>query len=86
MQEQCYACHRYDSAGGGIKVLNHDLLVFKRKVVVPGRPEESELYRLLTSQAEPVMPPRGQARMSPQDLDVVRQWIAEGAPPFPRSR
>jgi mono/diheme cytochrome c family protein len=84
--EQCYTCHRYDNAGGGIKILNHDLLVTKRKVVIPGRPDESELYRLLVGHAEPVMPPRGQPRLRSQELDVVRRWIAEGAPPFPRSR
>jgi hypothetical protein len=84
--EQCYTCHRYDNAGGGIKILNHDLLVAKRKVVIPGRPEESELYRLLIGHAEPMMPPRGQPRMRPAELDAVRRWIAEGAPPFPRSR
>ncbi len=84
--EQCYVCHRYDNARGGIKVLNHDLLVAKRRVVVPGRPEESELYRLLTGAAEPVMPPRGQARLSAQDQETVRRWISAGAPAFPRGR
>ncbi|MCH7814328.1 MAG: hypothetical protein IID40_09945, partial [Planctomycetes bacterium] len=48
-QQHCYECHRYDVARGGIKILHHRLLVTVRKVIVPGQPEESELFQLLTT-------------------------------------
>jgi mono/diheme cytochrome c family protein len=84
-RERCYACHKFDNAQGGIKILNHDLLVAKRKVIVPGEPEKSELFQLITAQAPPMMPPPG-ARLSTAEIDLVRRYIEAGAPVFPRSR
>src|SRR5262249_32805341 len=83
---RCYKCHRYDVAKGGIKILHHRLLVTVRKVVVPGRPEASELVQLRTTwDAEARMPPAPAERLSPEEIATVRAWILEGAPPFPKS-
>jgi len=83
---RCYKCHRYDVAKGGIKILHHRLLVTVRKVVVPGRPEASELFQLLTTlDDEARMPPAPAERLSPEEIATVRAWILEGAPPFPKS-
>jgi len=84
-RERCYACHKFDNAQGGIKILNHDLLVAKRRVIVPGQPADSELFQLITAQAPPTMPPPG-ARLTPAEIDLVRRYIEAGAPPFPRSK
>jgi serine/threonine protein kinase len=84
-RERCYACHKFDNAQGGIKIMNHDLLVAKRKVIVPGRPQESELFRLISGRATPVMPPPN-AQLTAAEIDLVRRYIEAGAPPFPRSR
>jgi mono/diheme cytochrome c family protein len=85
-QERCYECHSYDRAKGGIKILHHRLLVTVRKVVIPGRPDDSELYQLLTSRDEKArMPPSSEKRLSPDEIATVRAWILAGAPPFPRS-
>jgi mono/diheme cytochrome c family protein len=84
-EERCYECHRYDVARGGIKILHHRLLVNERKVVLPGRPEESILFQLITSPDEDArMPPPRRKALSPQEIATIRQWIAEGAPPFPK--
>jgi mono/diheme cytochrome c family protein len=85
-QMNCHECHRFSNAKQGIKILNHDLLVNKRKVIVPGQPEQSPLYQLMiTSDPKKVMPPLEFALMSERDIEKVRRWIAEGAPPFPRT-
>jgi mono/diheme cytochrome c family protein len=84
--ERCYKCHRYDVAKGGIKIMHHRLLVSVRKVVVPGRPDDSELFQLLTTaDDESRMPPAPAPRLSPEEIDVIRGWVLEGAPPFPKS-
>jgi mono/diheme cytochrome c family protein len=84
-QERCYECHRYDVARGGIKILHHRLLVTVRKVIVPGRPEESDLFRLITSDDDDrQMPPAPAERLPPEEVDTIRQWIRDGAPPFPK--
>jgi mono/diheme cytochrome c family protein len=84
--KRCYKCHRFDVAKGGIKILHHRLLVTVRKVVVPGRPEDSELFQLLTTlDKEARMPPPPAKRLPPEEIATVRKWILEGALPFPKS-
>lgn len=82
----CYECHNYDATQGGINILNHRLLLTIRKVVVPQRPDESELYQLITATPadSKIMPPKPRKRLSPADVEAVRRWIEAGAPPFPK--
>ena len=62
--------------------------------LIPGKPEESELFELITYQKDPVMPPRDKAKtgiakdnqLPANDIAIIRQWIEEGAPEFPRSK
>jgi serine/threonine-protein kinase len=83
---RCYKCHRYDVAKGGIKILHHRLLVTVRKVVIPGRPEDSELFQLLTTEDEETrMPPGSAGPLSRAEIATVRAWILAGAPPFPKN-
>jgi mono/diheme cytochrome c family protein len=86
-REKCRECHQPLNAKKGISVLNHDLLVVKRKVVIPGDPEESLLYRLLlTKDAKKLMPPPDDAEpLTDQQIETIRRWILEGAAPFPRT-
>jgi mono/diheme cytochrome c family protein len=81
--QRCYKCHRYDVAKGGIKILHHRLLITVRKVVVPGRPDDSELFQLLTADDDARMPPPPAKRLMPEEIATVRAWILEGALPFP---
>jgi hypothetical protein len=48
------------------------------KAIVPGKPEESLLLRVVTGTAEPKMPPNGHLTLAEQTL--LRRWIAAGAP------
>jgi len=55
------------------------LLPSGARAVVPGQPEESELYRRVTALDEPErMPPEGDP-LSPQEIGRLRRWIADGA-------
>ena len=84
-QEKCYECHHLGYAKNGIKILNHDLLIAKRKVVVPGDPEGSPLYRSLVSKdPKKVMPPPEMPPLTAEEIATIRRWIAGGARPFPR--
>jgi len=82
----CYECHSYDLAKGGIKILNHRLLLTVRKVILPGQPEDSELYQLIAPNSDDFvrMPPAPAKRLSDAEIETVRRWIAEGAVPFPK--
>jgi hypothetical protein len=86
-EEHCYRCHKFDVAKGGIKILNYRLLVNVRKMVIPGQPDDSELYRLITSTDDDVkMPPPEDRPLPPEAVAIIRQWIQEGAPPFPKRK
>jgi len=80
--KHCYDCHRYSEAKGGIKIMNHDLLVTKRHVVIPGNADKSDLFHTLVAQDETRMPP--DKNLPQREIDLVRRWIEEGAPPFPK--
>jgi mono/diheme cytochrome c family protein len=83
---RCYKCHNYKDAKGGIKILHHRLLISVNRVVVPGHPEDSELFQLISSSDEDNrMPKPPAARLSRAEIATVRDWILEGALPFPRS-
>ncbi len=82
-RSRCLECHGGSKTNAGVKVLDHDLLVNRKHKIVPGKPEASPLFQLITADDDAVMPPAGQPRLSPADIEAVRQWIATGAPPFP---
>ncbi len=67
---------------GGVKILDRDLLVKKEKVV-PGKPDDSALFLLITALDDTVMPPEDQPRLGTGEIEAIRAWIAAGAPPFP---
>jgi serine/threonine protein kinase len=86
LEQKCAKCHSTKSAKGGIKILNHDLLLVKRGLVVPGRPDDSLLLQALMRKDDDRkkrMPPPPAPRLGDQDINLVRNWIKAGAPPFP---
>ena len=63
---RCFMCH--DAA-------------FARKAIVPGKPEESLLVRMIAGDKpgdKPRMPKQG-APLSPAEVGEIRSWIAQGA-------
>jgi hypothetical protein len=81
LADRCYACHgpdpkprkadlRLDTPAGAIDA----------GVIVPGKPEESELVRRITATDKSHMPPpKSNLMLSPKEIELIRQWIAEGA-------
>jgi len=83
--QHCYECHQLKDARGGILVMDHNLLLITRAVVIPGQSAKSEFYQLLVAPEDDplLMPPITQARMTPEEIETIRRWIEAGAPPFP---
>jgi hypothetical protein len=86
LSEYCFACHgpdaaqrqaelRLDTRDGALAVRDG------RAAIRPGHPEQSELLRRLSAtDAEERMPPASTGKsLSPQQIDVLRRWIAAGA-------
>jgi serine/threonine-protein kinase len=78
----CAECHSGTRARAGVNTLDRDALVKKEKVV-PGKPDDSIVFQLITAADETVMPPKGRPPLTAEQIDVIRKWIVAGAPPFP---
>ncbi len=51
------------------------------RAIVPGKPEESDLYlRVVSKEKDEVMPPvKSKKTLKPEQIALLKQWIAEGA-------
>lgn len=76
----CTGCHSAASKVGGLNLESSEGLVQggkKGPVIVPGKSEQSRLYRMMSGQEQPAMPVGG--KVTPVDLQAVKQWIDSGA-------
>jgi hypothetical protein len=105
LSANCFACHGSD-AGQRKADLRLDVAASARvdlggTAVVPGQPDESEMWRRMSSEdPELVMPPPdAKKELTAAQKDLIRRWIAEGgvyqehwafetpvAPPLPAVR
>ncbi len=94
----CSPCHRADgialvnwnadirvmleSAGiVGAEPYNH-LGNYQTKVIAPGEPDQSVLFRRLSQLGQGHMPPLANSVLNLTGIDLVRQWIERDAPKF----
>ncbi len=85
LNKNCVACHGGVKEAGGVSFIFRDQVLGKgesgKTVVVPGKPEESEMIaRVITDDPDDLMPqPDHGPRLSDADVETLRKWIAEGA-------
>ena len=85
ISDRCGACHGPDD-DQRMAELRLDIEAGARAdlggyaAIVPGEPEESEMFRRLTTDdVDEVMPPQGKgARLSATESELVRRWIEQG--------
>ncbi|MGO4292531.1 c-type cytochrome domain-containing protein [Chitinophaga sp. RAB17] len=85
LANRCYSCHNEQKLKGGLRLESVELI---RKggehgpVLKDSMPEESELFKrlLLPEEDDHRMPPRGKPAVTPQELELLHWWIAQGAP------
>ncbi len=77
IRERCATCHTGNAAEGGIS-FNTRESILEAEVVVPGNPGESILIERVTTKDRVLrMPPEGPP-LTPEQVALLRQWIAEG--------
>ena len=86
LSDKCIRCHGPDSAARQAELRldrEHDAKTDHsgHTPVVPGHPEQSELYRRITNtDIDERMPPAKSGKtLSAEEIDLLRRWIAEGA-------
>jgi mono/diheme cytochrome c family protein len=82
LEASCVKCHNPSNSKGGLDLSTREGLLRGGDggpAIVPGRPQESLLFRLVTHEDEPAMP-RKADKLDEARLGVLRAWIAAGAP------
>src|SRR3954463_14940724 len=77
----CLNCHNPDKKKGGLDISSYSAAMAgsdSQKVIVPGDPDGSMLYRCVMHIDEPKMPQKAD-KLPQKDLDLIKQWIAGGA-------
>lgn len=85
LSAKCFKCHGFDPATrkAGLRLDTFEGATHGpngETAIIPGNPDESEVIaRVTTNDADDRMPPKGE-RLTKAEVDVLRRWIAEGAP------
>ncbi|HEV2399603.1 MAG TPA: PSD1 and planctomycete cytochrome C domain-containing protein [Candidatus Sulfotelmatobacter sp.] len=83
LNQNCIQCH------GGVRQKNGVSFLFReealgrgksgKRTIVPGKPDESELIARVTSSDPDTRMPYHAPPLSPQQIDLLRRWIKQGA-------
>ena len=86
LRKNCLACHSASEKQGSLVLESTELMQRGGEAgaaIVPGRSDDSLLLKLASHQQEPVMPPEGNdvaaSKLTPQELQLIKHWIDQGA-------
>jgi hypothetical protein len=79
LRNKCSSCHGALRQEGELR-LDAARFAIAAKVVVPGKPEESELIHRVTSSDDSIRMPAEGTALAAGEIEILRRWIAEGAP------
>lgn len=80
LRTRCWQCHGEAVQLGRLKLSSREAMLAGGEhgvVIVPGKPEQSRLYRMVAGLEKPSMPMGG--ALGAAEVEAVRKWIAEGA-------
>jgi hypothetical protein len=82
--DNCYACHGPDKNARKADLrldIEAGALRKEDPIIVPGKPDQSELYRRLTAHdvQERMPPARFVKKPTPRQIELIRRWIEQGA-------
>jgi mono/diheme cytochrome c family protein len=80
LSDACFACHGPDKSKrkAGLRL---DTAEGGKAVVAPGKPDESELIRRITSHDDRkrMPPPRSGRKLTPSQIATLKEWVRQGA-------
>ncbi len=85
LSDKCFFCHGPDEKKrqSGLRLDTREGAIKDNKAIVPGKPDESDLIRrVTTSDADDHMPPASSkiGSLTPDEVQKLKRWIAQGAP------
>jgi WD40 repeat protein len=82
-QAHCQGCHQPAKPGGKYVMTDFARLFgggeSEEKAIVAGKPDESHLVSMITPENGEASMPKGKKPLSPVEIELVRNWIAQGA-------
>jgi len=78
----CVECHGGQRSKAGYNFEGYDVLMRggrKGPAVVPGEPDKSMVVRVLSGQGKRMPPPMYKHQPKPEDVEMLKAWIAAGA-------
>jgi hypothetical protein len=82
-QKRCVLCHSGQAAPRGLRLDSYGALLLggqRETVVIPGAPDSNELLRRIEGKSQPRMPFDGPPYLSHDEIRLISDWIAVGAP------
>jgi len=82
LSKYCSGCHNDREREGDFSVSSFASLrkgTPEGPVIVPGNPQQSLILKLLSGQSDAPMPPKEEPQPSPNEIELLRLWIAQGA-------
>src|SRR6187397_2311750 len=81
LSDKCYHCHGPDAGARQAELRLDTREGLLQKVVVAGQPDKSELVSRIFSEDEDerMPPPASKVSLTPDQKDLLRRWVAEGA-------
>jgi hypothetical protein len=82
LEARCAECHNAKNPKGGLDLTTREALMKGGETgasIVPGKPDESAVYRLAAHLEKPHMPHKRE-KLPAGELDLLRRWVADGAP------
>ncbi len=80
LRANCLSCHNDEKKKGGLRLTTRDKALKGGEdgpVLVPGKPADSLLAKVILPDSDPHMPPKKQ--LPDKDIATLRSWIASGA-------
>lgn len=79
---KCMFCHSGNLKEGKLDMASYEVLVKGGKrgsPIVPGNSDQSLLYKSCSKSEKPLMPPKNEEPLTPEELALIKLWIDQGA-------
>ncbi len=80
LKEHCAECHNPAKSKSGLDLSSFQSILRggeRGAAVIPGRPNESNLYKFLSSDSDPHMPPAKRAPLGEEEAGLIKKWIQD---------
>jgi hypothetical protein len=78
LQRHCTECHSPTKAKSALDLTSLQAILKggdRGAAVIPGRPDESNLYKFLSADSDPHMPPGRRKKLSEEETGLIKTWI-----------